>query len=613
MKKKKGFTLIELLAVIIILSVVVVITVPVVSNSIENSKKSSAIESANSLIQSAEYYFVTASPKYGKIDVLNDKLNYKGEKPDLGEVEIDRQGKSRIYAYVNGYCVTKEFGTELYASKTSKEDCSWFGTDNYETGEGTTFTLNNQSVKNYLIYGNSTQEVRSGKNLLNKADFTTSFTNTYYKDEVTNFKLTAGKTYTLSFNYKVNSATATLVTGVGYGTTNYSSDIVSSKQYPNQISGRQTVTFTTPTGLADGNYLFVRFARSNTSSSASVDISLVQLEEGASATTYEKYGAMPSPEFPSEVKSTGDLITSSNCASYGSDACNNVGKYVIQVKNNGKNLFGITKNDIINGQIVGEAKKVELKLKANTEYTLSSNEPNGTSVQTNIWFNGTSSNNNGVYLNRARTIATDSTGKVYILIRITEIENIFNNYWIQLEENSMVTSYEPYKEKITNIYLTEPLRKVGDYADYIDFNNKKVVRNIKEILFNGNERWAMELLSYGGNGGNNFYTMLSDALAGNSYKIYSNRFEYKTNGDLRPNYSCRISSSNNLNMRYSKMTSITNFQNFLKENNTTVVYALKTPIEQAIDLPDIKTLDGNSILSINTEVSPSNVKLTMTK
>ena len=89
-KNREGFTLIELLAVIIILSVVVVITVPVVSNSIENSKKSSAIESANSLIQSAEYYFVTASPKYGKIDVLNDKLNYKGEKPDLGEVEIDR-------------------------------------------------------------------------------------------------------------------------------------------------------------------------------------------------------------------------------------------------------------------------------------------------------------------------------------------------------------------------------------------------------------------------------------------------------------------------------------------------------------------------------------------
>ena len=79
MKNKKAFTLIELLAVIVVLSVVVAITVPVVSKSIENSKKNSAIESANGLIQSAEYYFLTASPKYGKIDVLNEKLNFKVE------------------------------------------------------------------------------------------------------------------------------------------------------------------------------------------------------------------------------------------------------------------------------------------------------------------------------------------------------------------------------------------------------------------------------------------------------------------------------------------------------------------------------------------------------
>lgn len=145
MKNKKGFTLIELLAVIIILSVLVVITAPVISNSIENSRKNGAIESAGGLIEAAELYFVTASPRYGKIDVLNEKLNYKGEKPELGEVEIDKQGKSRIYAYINGYCVTKEYGSELYASKIDKENCNWYATDNYETTEGTTFTLNNQT------------------------------------------------------------------------------------------------------------------------------------------------------------------------------------------------------------------------------------------------------------------------------------------------------------------------------------------------------------------------------------------------------------------------------------------------------------------------------------
>ena len=46
--------------------------------------------------------------------------------------------------------------------------------------------------------------------------------------------------------------------------------------------------------------------------------------------------------------------------------------------------------------------------------------------------------------------------------------------------------YEPYGYKIpvivgnttTNIYLDEPLRKVGNYADYLDFKNQKVFRNV---------------------------------------------------------------------------------------------------------------------------------------
>ena len=126
---------------------------------------------------------------------------------------------------------------------------------------------------------------------------------------------------------------------MGYGTIAYSVDIICAQQYPNQTSGRQTVTFTTPTDLADGKYLFVRFARTLTSSSATVDISSVQLEEGTEATSYEEYGALPSPEYPSEVKSMGDLVTSDNCSTYGNDACDNIGKYVIQVKSSGKNLI----------------------------------------------------------------------------------------------------------------------------------------------------------------------------------------------------------------------------------------------------------------------------------
>ena len=44
------------------------------------------------------------------------------------------------------------------------------------------------------------------------------------------------------------------------------------------------------------------------------------------------------------------------------------------------------------------------------------------------------------------------------------------------------TEYEPYVEPVTkNIYLDEPLRQLGDYADYIDFANGKIVRQVKVL------------------------------------------------------------------------------------------------------------------------------------
>ena len=54
---------------------------------------------------------------------------------------------------------------------------------------------------------------------------------------------------------------------------------------------------------------------------------------------------------------------------------------------------------------------------------------------------------------------------------------------IQIELGNTPTSFEPYIEPQThNIYLDEPLRKIGDYADVVDFEKGVVVRNIGEIV-----------------------------------------------------------------------------------------------------------------------------------
>lgn len=42
-------------------------------------------------------------------------------------------------------------------------------------------------------------------------------------------------------------------------------------------------------------------------------------------------------------------------------------------------------------------------------------------------------------------------------------------------------SFEPYYNEKYDIYLDEPLRKVGDYADYLDFKQGLIVRNVEEV------------------------------------------------------------------------------------------------------------------------------------
>ena len=545
--KKKGFTLIELLAVIVVLAVIALIATPIVTRTIENSKRGAAIESVSNMIKTAELYFITSDPKYGKINLLDENLNYSGQKPELGEVELNKDGHARIYAYVNGYCVTKEFDTELYASKMNKEDCDWFATDNYETTEGTTFTLNNQTIKNYLIYGNSTQETRSGKNLFNPSAWSTKATANgltvqYLEDEDcflingtatqndivvekrVNISSLANTSYVLSTRYVSGSVDRTNGGGSKWAVAYFGNgDTIDTNNnwYAINLQNEDSVT---TSKINDKSYITRFWFYVNKGVTFNDYKVKIQLEEGTSATSYEKYGVMPSPEFPSEVKSTGDLLTSSNCASYGSDACNNVGKYVIQVKNSSKNILNINTSDVT------------------LNYTNS-----------------------------------------------------------MIEEGTTLSNYESYVEpKTTNIYLDEPLRKVGDYADYIDFNEKKVVRNIKEISLN-NLSWAKT--------GNAFYSSVIDNVADeiNSTKIKSDKFTVQaktTNNSMYINHK-------KVYVWNSNYSDVSQFKSII--NNSKLYYVLTTPQEQLVDLPNIELLDGSSTLSINTSVSPSNVRLTTNK
>ena len=671
--KKRGFTLIELLAVIVVLAIIALIATPIVMNTIKSSKKGATIESVRNMIHAAELYFISEDPRYGKLNLLEDKFDYDGQKPELGEVEVNKDGNSRVYAYMNGYCVTKEYDSELYANKTNKEDCSWFGTDNYETTDGNIFTLNNQSVKNYLIYGNSTQATRIGKNLFNPSAWSTAVTGggltVQYLEDQDCFLINGTATATTIVAAKYINIPSEVNTSYVLSTQYVSGNI----DRTNGESSKYAVAYF---GNGDeintaNNWYEINMQNSDVNNSAKINSKSyitrfwfyvnkgvkfnnykvrIQLEKGTTATSYEEYGVMPSPTFPSEIKNTGDLLTKDNCGSYGSDACNNVGKYVVQIKASGKNIFdydnvspvyGVKKQD--NGYYTNymaynmistyQTLKKYIGKKVTVSFDLTTSKDGTFSIypyqRNGIGINFSKFSKEMKANTKTRVTATGfvevlgtnpaySLGEIIVYNEGYKGSYLVNN--IQFEVGEQTTDYEAYNEKTTNIYLTEPLRKVGDTADYIDYANGKVVRNVGETIFKGNENWnkfSSTNKYYVLNGLPTIYKpkilVLSNRffgrLSGSGKQMEDDKYTY-IDGDI---WLQSVEDYPRLYIYKDDITTVENLKTWLSNNNITVAYPLATPIEESINLPGIELLDGYNTLSINTEVNPSNVKLTTSK
>ena len=369
---------------------------------------------------------------------------------------------------------------------------------------------------NYKIYGNSVQngtptpdspvEIENvgtkSKNLINVQDFNVTYEG-YYHNSSTGFLLQPNCTYTLSFNYKINSASENLGCSIGYGETYYAKDINYITTYLNQTSGRFVDTFTTPADIGNDKYLFVRFARTARTANVNVDFSSIQLETGSEATDYVPYGKYAVPikvsgknlfdiskattfrdyKYSQEIKSYGSIsdgVITSNIGAYSkyallydSKILLQEGTYTIQAKfmsdkESGNKGIALGMYDILN-------EKAYISFDTLSDYKTWETKTYKFSVSTPSEF----------------AIIVQGTGEANDYTNLNlKIKDI------QLENGDKATSYEQYKnEVVTQIYINEPLRKSGNYADYIDFKNGKVVRNIKSITFNRNrklecdERW----------------------------------------------------------------------------------------------------------------------------
>lgn len=176
--------------------------------------------------------------------------------------------------------------------------------------------------------------------------------------------------------------------------------------------------------------------------------------EGQTAQPFEPYtGGKPSPnpEYPQEIKAVNKLsgvMCGKNLFNYNTYIKNN--KQLKIIIKGGKTLF--RNNSISSG--------LNYKI-----YDINNNI-----LGTFISLNFTATN--------PLKLPTNAS---YIEIKS---DNPFRNLYIGYSSN---TTYEPYIGSILNYTLQNPLYKIGDVYDYIDFNRGKIIRNVGVVTFDGSD------------------------------------------------------------------------------------------------------------------------------
>ena len=629
----------------------------------------------------------------------------------------------------------------------------------------TTDHLKNSEIINYEIYGNSYQATRSGKNLFDKSLSTvtdivneTTITSRSYslpilEDGTICDILKPNTTYTISCEFEC-TAIPSEDDGYTYGNgtlgfiihtrvSGYKSiDLYIDKQMSVGEVYQYSKTFTTPkTFDRNGNYGFIiyrnRYVGSNTIG-ASMICRKIQIEEGTSSTEYEQYGVMPSPEFPSEIQSVGDLTKNlfdmnklieqgwvqqvdgsyyvkKSSTPYQQVLWENAENYTGQLKILFKVKYSLdnkpgcylrvnytdgTHLDVFykDGTIVADTwysptisrtitdtnktvknvtwvygstisstwvkdiiitkditvteyepyHKYDIPITVRGKnllkypYASESSTRDGLTYtinsDTSITISGTATANSYIVLMRncdfgETSIAEGSTNGIYstskklrynavskaVSINFKLGDTVDEIFYPQIEYGTVSTAYEPYKEETTHIYLDEPLRKVGDYADYIDFKNQKVIRKIAKKTYIGqsNEAW-----NNGSSDNHIKYIIPVPNDFSNGYGLegtygLSNIFVCKFANEAHTFYFTGDKSNSWRRNVFYNDTELTvdEWKSKLTEwneigNPLTIYYPLLTSREESISLPKLTTPNSDTMdMFLETSLQPSNINI----
>lgn len=183
---------------------------------------------------------------------------------------------------------------------------------------------------------------------------------------------------------------------------------------------------------------------------------------------------------------------------------------------------------------------------------------------------------------------------------------------MQLEYGSIATFYEPYNGGITeHIYLDEPLRKVGDYADYIDFKNQKVIRKIYECNASSMSYTIQNISTKAGLIRTGLFSTLPSMIKGTGLSGFCNVLPIDKSGwDATKVEAMRFGQNNRALYVYTKNTYSSKEELLDYLGDTRFTYILEIPIETSISLPEIPTIKGvTNVIELTTSIQPSNMNV----
>ena len=253
------------------------------------------------------------------------------------------------------------------------------------------------------------------------------------------------------------------------------------------------------------------------------------LEEGTTATDYEPYGVMPSPDYPSEIENIEGNI---------------------EVKVEGKNLVNIPDITLNNANYIYNG---DIDLKPNT-YTLSMTEKAQDSFSIAIV------GENGTLIGGSITLPYTFTIEENAISMRLYSPGAGTFKGVQIEEGTQATQYEPYKSQVETFPLSEGQKLMeGSYLAYDGIHNAR-----GQIVFDGSEDedWYIQ--------NNTFRRSLTNAK-GNG-KVFSNYFIDK-NTNNTGDYIWLFLDGYVL-IKMTSITTLSDFKTWLSTHNLIVEYEL---------------------------------------